>query len=183
MRRPIWLSLRKKPWGPSRRCSASRARTRRSSWPSKSPPYPPPRAGDAAYFYRRDIGRIWRITAGLEYRIEKFLEVKMPLHGRHRPLKIARLPASGQTVMAAAARSAKPAARLCLGLHPALMLGDPCLGVRFGFELADLGRMTVRDGYLDTERPVVKRDYPIGRLCVGVGFWHFHAARSRTRLP
>ena len=53
------------------------------------------------------------------------------------------------------------------------MLGDPCLGVRFGFELADRGRITVRDGYLDTERPVVKRDYTIGRLGVGVSFWHF----------
>jgi hypothetical protein len=64
--------------------------------------------------------------------------------------------------MAATARSAKPAARLCLGLRAALMLGDPSPGVRFGFELADLGRMTVRDGYLDTERPVVKRDYAMG---------------------
>jgi hypothetical protein len=38
-----------------------------------------------------------------------------------------------------------------LGLHPALMLGDPRLGVRFGFERGDPGRMTVRDVDLDTE--------------------------------
>jgi hypothetical protein len=31
------------------------------------------------------------------------------------------------------------------------MLGDPCLGVSFGFEHADPGRMTVRDADLDTE--------------------------------
>jgi hypothetical protein len=29
----------------------------------------------AAYFYSRDIGRIWRVEDALEYRIEEFLEV------------------------------------------------------------------------------------------------------------
>jgi hypothetical protein len=38
-----------------------------------------------------------------------------------------------------------------LGIHPAPMLGDPRLGVSFGFERADSGRMTVRDADLDTE--------------------------------
>jgi succinate-semialdehyde dehydrogenase/glutarate-semialdehyde dehydrogenase len=32
--------------------------------------------GLAAYFYSRDIGRIWRVAEGLEYGIEEFLEVK-----------------------------------------------------------------------------------------------------------
>ena len=32
-----------------------------------------------------------------------------------------------------------------------LVLGDPRLGVRLGFEHADRGRMTVRDADLDTE--------------------------------
>ena len=32
--------------------------------------------GGAAYFYSRDIGRIWRIAEALEYGIEEFLEVK-----------------------------------------------------------------------------------------------------------
>ena len=37
-------------------------------------PFPPPLAGEgregaAAYFYSRDIGRIWRVAAGLEYGI------------------------------------------------------------------------------------------------------------------
>ena len=58
------------------------------------------------------------------------------------------------------------------------MLGDPCLGVCFGFEHADPGRMTVRDADLDTERPIVKRDYAIGRLGVGMCFGHFRAALS-----
>jgi len=58
---------------------------------------------------------------------------------------------SGRMLAAAAARAAKPAARLGLGLHSALVLGDPCFGVRFGFEHADRGRMTVRDADLDSE--------------------------------
>ena len=32
--------------------------------------------GLAAYFYSRDIGRIWRGAAALEYGIEEFLDVK-----------------------------------------------------------------------------------------------------------
>ena len=32
--------------------------------------------GIAAYFYSRDVGRIWRATEGLEAGIEEFLEVK-----------------------------------------------------------------------------------------------------------
>jgi hypothetical protein len=53
------------------------------------------------------------------------------------------------------------------------MLVDPRLGVGFGFEHADPGRMTAWDTYLDTERPVVKRDDAIGCLGVRVCFWHF----------
>src|SRR5215813_13070011 len=56
------------------------------------------------------------------------------------------------------ARPAKPAARPGLGLHPAPMLVDPRLGVGFGLEHADPGRITAWDTYLDTERPVVERD-------------------------
>jgi succinate-semialdehyde dehydrogenase/glutarate-semialdehyde dehydrogenase len=32
--------------------------------------------GPGAYFYSRDIGRIWRVAEGLEYGIAEFLEVK-----------------------------------------------------------------------------------------------------------
>jgi hypothetical protein len=53
-----------------------------------------------------------------------------------------------------------------LGLHPVPMLGDPRLGVRFGFEYADPGRMTVRDADLYTECTVVERDHSIGRFGV-----------------
>ena len=53
------------------------------------------------------------------------------------------------------------------------MLGNPRLGVRFGFEHADRGRMTVRDADLDPECPIVKRDYTIGRFGVGMYFGHF----------
>jgi hypothetical protein len=52
---------------------------------------------------------------------------------------------------ATATRPTKRPTRLRLGLHPALMRGDPRLGVRFGFECGDLGRMTVRDVDLDPE--------------------------------
>jgi hypothetical protein len=57
----------------------------------------------------------------------------------------------GRPLTAVAARAAKPAARMSLGLDPALVLGDPRLGVRFGFEHADRGRMSVGDADLDTE--------------------------------
>jgi hypothetical protein len=46
-------------------------------------------------------------------------------------------------------------ARLGFRLHLALMLGDPRFGVRFRFEVAYLGRVAVKDGYLDAERPVI----------------------------
>jgi Aldehyde dehydrogenase family len=75
--------------------------------------------------------------------------VSLGLEIRHRG--IPRLAISDQTLTAAVARAAKPAARLCLGLDPALMFGDPHLGVRFGFEHADRSRMTIRDADLDTE--------------------------------
>lgn len=52
---------------------------------------------------------------------------------------------------AAAACAAKPAARLRLGLHSALMLGDPRFGVRFGFEHADPDGISIRDADLDSE--------------------------------
>jgi hypothetical protein len=38
-----------------------------------------------------------------------------------------------------------------LGLHPAPVLGDPRVGISFGFERTNHGRMTVRDADLDTE--------------------------------
>jgi hypothetical protein len=56
-----------------------------------------------------------------------------------------------RTLPTGATRLAKPTARPCLGVHPAPMLGDPRLGVSFGFERADPGRIAVRDAYLDTE--------------------------------
>src|SRR5919109_2527760 len=92
---------------------------------------------------------------------------------------IFRLAVSGQTLTVAAARAAKPAG-LGLRLDPALMLGDPRLGVRFGFEQAHPGGISVRDADLDAERSVVKRDYTIARLGVGVCFWHYDAARFLT---
>src|SRR5438445_10172576 len=55
-------------------------------------------------------------------------------------------------------------ARLRLGGHPALVLGDPRLGVGFALERADLGRIGIRDRDFDAERPVLKRDHPVGRF-------------------
>jgi hypothetical protein len=151
--------------------------------------------GLAAYFYSRDIGRIWRVAEALEYGIVGINEgiisprstaeiapfggmkksgigpvwsftgarnthrgiprSQIPLHGRHRPLNkhasAGKWPGGLMGLAAAAVRAAKPAARLGLGLHAALMLGDPRLGVRFGFKHADRGRMTVRDADLDTK--------------------------------
>jgi acyl-CoA reductase-like NAD-dependent aldehyde dehydrogenase len=47
--------------------------TRRSKWPYPHPSLPRSRGregrGLAAYFYSRDIGRIWRVAEGLEYGI------------------------------------------------------------------------------------------------------------------
>jgi hypothetical protein len=77
------------------------------------------------------------------------------------------------TLPAETARPAKPAARPRLVAHPGPMLVDPRLGVGFGFEHADPSRMTAWDAYLDTERPVVKRDDAVGCLGVRVCFWHF----------
>jgi acyl-CoA reductase-like NAD-dependent aldehyde dehydrogenase len=70
--------------------------------------------GLAAYFYSRDIGRIWRVAEALEYGIVGINEgiisteiapfggmKEIPLHGRHRPLSIALDPAPG-------ARATKP---------------------------------------------------------------------------
>src|SRR5215469_15888142 len=86
-----------------------------------------------------------------------------------------------RTLPTRATRLAKPTAQLCLGPHPPPMLGDPRLGVRFGFEHADPGRMTVRDADLDAEVPVVKRHDAISGFGVGVDFRHFDPARpSKT---
>jgi hypothetical protein len=52
---------------------------------------------------------------------------------------------------AAATRPAKSFTRLCWGLHPPLVFSDPRLGVRFGIERGDPGRMTVGDVDLDPE--------------------------------
>ena len=48
---------------PVARSTASRARARRSAWPTTSSSVSP------AYFYSRDIGRIWRVAEALEYGI------------------------------------------------------------------------------------------------------------------
>ena len=54
----------------SPRSTASRPTRKR---PTTPPPFPPSRRGRvgwlAAYFYSRDIGRIWRVAEGLEYGI------------------------------------------------------------------------------------------------------------------
>src|ERR1700730_15224150 len=59
------------------------------------------------------------------------------------------------TLPAETARPTKPTARPRLIAHPGPMLLDPRLGVGFGFERTDPGRMTAWDTYLDTVRPVV----------------------------
>jgi hypothetical protein len=84
-------------------------------------------------------------------------------------MTLSRLPA----LAVETARPAKPAARPCLGAHPPPMLVDPRLGVGFGFEHADPGRVTARNIDFDAERPVVKGDDAIGCLGVRVCFWHF----------
>ena len=48
-------------------------------------------------------------------------------------------------------RLAKPPARLTFGLHPVLMIGNPRLGVSLSGELADRGRVVIRDLNLDAE--------------------------------
>ena len=53
-------------------------------------------------------------------------------------LLLHRRPRGRTTSAASAVRSAKPAARLRLREHPALMLGDPRLGIRFSFKHAEL---------------------------------------------
>ena len=59
---------------PSRRSTASTTTPRPSRWPTTPhPSLPRPRGrvreGVAAYFYSRDIGRIWRVAEALEYGI------------------------------------------------------------------------------------------------------------------
>jgi len=80
-------SPRTKPSARSHRSTASRATKRPSRWPTTPPPNPPPRAGEgregvAAYFYSRDIGRIWRVAEALEYGIvginEGIISTEMP---------------------------------------------------------------------------------------------------------
>jgi hypothetical protein len=74
MRRPTWSSPKRRLSAPSPRSTASRPTPRRSRWPTTLPPNPSPPAGragegGAAYFYSRDIGRIWRVAEALEYGI------------------------------------------------------------------------------------------------------------------
>jgi hypothetical protein len=61
-----------------------------------------------------------------------------------------------------AAGAAKPSARPFLGLDPASVLGDPCFGIGFGGERADLGRIALRDDDFDAKRPVGERDHAGG---------------------
>src|SRR5262249_5157094 len=61
------------------------------------------------------------------------------------------------------------------------MLHDPGLRCLFGGERADLRWIAARDGDLDGKGGVVKRDHPVGRLLMGMGFWH-GLARSRAHV-
>src|SRR5580700_2796643 len=66
-----------------------------SRWPTPPPPYPSPARGGgngrglAAYFYSRDIGRIWRVAEALEYGIVGIDEgiILGKVHWRDRPLR------------------------------------------------------------------------------------------------
>jgi succinate-semialdehyde dehydrogenase/glutarate-semialdehyde dehydrogenase len=65
-----------------------------SRWPTTPPPFPPPlaeegREGVAAYFYSRDIGRIWRVAEALEYGIVGINEgiISPKSHWRDRALR------------------------------------------------------------------------------------------------
>src|SRR5580692_4997594 len=71
-----------------------------------------------------------------------------------------------------ARRPSEPPARQILGFHAFAMFGDPRLGVGFGAERFDRGRIVLRDADLDAERPVLKRDHPVCCLGVRVGLWH-----------
>src|ERR1700745_4404744 len=71
-----------------------------------------------------------------------------------------------------ARRPSEPAACQILGFHAFAMLGDPRLGVGFGAERFDRGRIVLRDADLDAERPVLERDHPVCRLGVGGCLWH-----------
>src|SRR5271167_1721005 len=71
-----------------------------------------------------------------------------------------------------AGRPGEPAARQILGLYALAMLGDPCLGVGFGGERFDRGRIVLRDADLDAERTVIERDHSVCRLGVRVCLWH-----------
>src|SRR5215831_19009416 len=56
-----------------------------------------------------------------------------------------------RSLFVATAGSGKPTTRLRMRLHSAVMIGDPRLGIGFGGELADGGRIGLRDLHLDAE--------------------------------
>ena len=60
-RRRRWRSRARRPSARWRRCSASRTRPRRSRLANDT------EFGLAAYFYARDLGRVWRVAEALEY--------------------------------------------------------------------------------------------------------------------